>query len=130
MRVARPVLLSPEQRKTLEYRARARRAPARSVERARIVLLAAGGLRDKDIAARLSITPEKAARWRNRFLDLGLPGLDKDAPRPGRTPLITPDRVQEVIRKTTQQSARAVARAVGLSERSVRRILHRHSLDT
>jgi transposase len=100
------------------------------VERARIVLLAALGLRDKDIAAKLSITAEKAARWRNRFLDLGLTGLDKDAPRPGRRLILTPDRVQEVIRKTTEEpppsgarwSARAIARAVGISDRSVRRI--------
>lgn len=94
-------------------------------------------MRDKDIAARLNITAEKSSRWRNRFLHLGLPGLDKDAPRPGRTPVITPDRVQEVIQKTTREpppngarwSARAIARAVGLSERSVRRIWHRHGIN-
>ena len=61
MRVARPVVLSPEQRKTLESRARVRSAAARSVERARIVLLAASGMQDMQIAAKLTIMPEKAA---------------------------------------------------------------------
>ena len=53
MRVARPVELSAEQQETLESRARARSAAARSVERARIVLLAAAGMQDKQIAAKL-----------------------------------------------------------------------------
>src|SRR5271157_1714109 len=62
MRVARPVVLSTEQRDLLESRARARSASARSVERARIILLAASGMQDKQIAAKLRIMPEKAAR--------------------------------------------------------------------
>ena len=53
MRVARPVLLGSGQRQILGSPARARSASARSVERARIVLLAAAGLQDKQIAAKL-----------------------------------------------------------------------------
>jgi transposase len=106
------------------------------VERARIVLLAAAGWQDRQIAAKLKITSAKAARWRNRFLDGGLAALDKDAPRPGRTPIITPAKVQEVIRKTTQEkpnnathwSTRSMAAVAGLSEKSVRRIWHKHGL--
>jgi transposase len=136
MRVARPVVLSSEQQEALRSRARARSAAARSVERARIVLLAGAGLQDKQIAAKLRITPEKAARWRNRFLDGGLAALEKDAPRPGRTPTITPAQIQEVIRKTTQEkpdnathwSTRSMAKTVGLSEKSVRRIWRQHGL--
>jgi transposase len=136
MRVARPVVLSAEQRDTLESRARARSASARSVERARIVLLAASGMQDRQIAAKLRIMPEKAARWRNRFLDGGLAALEKDAPRPGRTPTITPAKIQDVIRKTTQErpsnathwSTRMMAAATGLSEKSVRRIWRKHGL--
>jgi putative transposase len=52
-------------------RGRGRCLPARIVERARIVLRAADGLLDKEIAQQLGITREKAARWRNRFLDGG-----------------------------------------------------------
>jgi transposase len=136
MRVARAVILSDEQRETLESCARARSAAARSVERARIVLLAAAGMQDKQIAAKLRIMPEKAARWRNRFLDGGLAALDKDAPRPGRPTRITRAKVQEVVRKTTQEkpanathwSTRTMAEAEGLSEKSVRRIWHKHGL--
>jgi transposase len=99
-------------------------------------LLAGSGLQDQQIAAQLKITPEKAARWRNRFLDGGLEALEKDAPRPGRTPAITPAQVQEVIRKTTREkpdhathwSTRRMALAAGLSEKSIRRIWHKHGL--
>jgi transposase len=100
------------------------------------VLLAGAGLQDQQIAAQLKITPEKAARWRNRFLDGGMSALDKDAPRPGRTRTITPDKVREVVRMTTQEkpakathwSTRTMAEASGLSEKSVRRIWHKHGL--
>jgi transposase len=74
------------------------------MERARIVLLAAAGMQAQQIASRFKISPEKAARWRNQFLDGGFVALDKDAPRPGRTPTITRVKVQEVIHKTTQEA--------------------------
>jgi len=136
MRVARPVVLSSEQREMLESRARARSASARSVERARIVLLAARGMQDQQIAAKLRIMPEKVARWRNRFLDGGWAALEKDAPRPGRPRTITAAKIQEVICKTTQEkpdnatqwSTRSMAAATGVSEKSVRRIWHKHGL--
>ena len=89
MRVARPVVLNPEQSVQLEQWSRSRSLPARLVERSRIVMLAAQGKSDKEIAVRLGVSPHKAARWRNRFLDSGLEALAKDAPRPGRTPRIS-----------------------------------------
>jgi transposase len=93
-------------------------------------------MQDKQIAAKLRIMPEKAARWRNRFLDGGLTALDKDAPRPGRPSTITPAKIQDVVRKTTQEkpsnathwSTRSMAKTTGLSEKSVRRIWHKHGL--
>jgi transposase len=136
MRIARPVKLTPEQRTVLEQHSRARSMPARLVERARIVLRAAEGLQDQQIAAELSITPEKAARWRNRFLEGGLVALQKDAPRPGGPRTITDLRILQVVEKTTQEkpnnsthwSTRTMAAAVGLSEASIRRIWHAHGL--
>ncbi len=76
------------------------------------------------------------ALWRKRFLSLGIKGLLKDAPRPGRTPSIPASTVEEVIRKTTQAtplhathwSTRTMARAMGISEASVRRIWRGHGL--
>ncbi|HLN01133.1 MAG TPA: IS630 family transposase [Bryobacteraceae bacterium] len=136
MRVARLVKLDPEQRTVLEQYARARSMPARTVERARIVLRAAEGLQDQQIANQLRITPEKAARWRNRFLEGGLDALRKDAPRPGGPRTITDERIKQVVEKTTQEkpnnathwSTRTMAAAVGLSEASIRRIWHFHGL--
>ena len=136
MRVARPITLDSEQRPLLEQQSRARSLPARQVERARIVLRAADGLQDKDIAAELGITPEKAARWRNRFLDGGFAALQKDAPRPGRPHTVPAAKVRQIVDKTTQEkpdpathwSTRTMAAAVGVSEATVRRIWHAHGL--
>jgi transposase len=136
MRLARPIILSPEQRKSLEQQSRARSAPSRLVERARIVLRAADGAQDKDIAAELAITPEKVARWRKRFLAGGMAALQNDAPRPGRPRIIPASKVKEVVDKTTleeppaatQWSTRTMAAAVAVSEATVRRIWHANGL--
>jgi transposase len=136
MRVARPIILDSEQRLLLEQQSRARSLPARQVERARIVLRAADGWQDKEIAAELGITPEKAARWRNRFLDGGFAALQKDAPRPGRPQTVPASKVKQIVNKTTQDkpasathwSTRTMAAAVGVSETTVRRIWHAHGL--
>jgi transposase len=136
MRVAHPIELTKDQRQTLQQWSRGRSLPARQVERARVVLLAADGKQDVEIAVAIGISNQKAARWRKRFLKLGVAGLEKDAPRPGRTPTITAAKVQEVVSKTTQEkpgnatqwSTRTMAEAAGLSEKSVRRIWHKHGL--
>ena len=136
MRVAPSVVLDDQQRKTLEQWARSRSLPIRQVQRARIILLAADGKQDLEIAAAVNISNQKAARWRKRFLQKGLSGLQKDAPRPGRTRTITATKVQDVVRKTTREkpdnathwSTRTMAAASGISEKSVRRIWHQHGL--
>ena len=136
MRVARAVVLDREEAGVLEQLARGRSLPARLVERARIVLRAAGGMQDQEIASELGITPEKAARWRNRYLDGGIDALGKDASRPGRPRTITDARTAEVIRKTTQEkplnathwSTRTMAAATGLSETTIRRIWRANGL--
>lgn len=136
MRTASPVRLNPEQKTTLERIARQRSLPARLVERARIVLRAAEGLENKQIAAQMGIMPEKVARWRNRFLEGGIAALEKDAPRSGRTRTITDGRVKQVVEMTlhrkpanaTHWSTRTMATATGISEASVRRIWRAHGL--
>jgi ABC-type nitrate/sulfonate/bicarbonate transport system substrate-binding protein len=73
--------------------------------------------------------------WRGRFLEFGVQGLLKDAPRPGRTPRITAEAVAEAVARTTQTtpanathwSTRSMAREAG-SEASVRRIWRAHGL--
>jgi transposase len=136
MRVAPPLVIDPSQRETLQQWARSRSLPARQVERAKIVLLAAEGKTDLEIAASLNISNQKAARWRKRFLQFDLPGLEKDAPRPGRKPAISAKLKEEVILRTTQSkpanathwSTRTMAAEMGISEATVRRIWHAHGL--
>jgi transposase len=136
MRTAPAVELTPDQQSILEAQARSRCLPARLVERSRIVLSAASGKQDKEIALTLRITPKKVARWRQRFLRLGPAGLEKDAPRPGRTPKINRRLIKRVVEMTTRQkpsnathwSTRTMAAAVGISEASVRRIWRAHGL--
>src|ERR1035441_4326870 len=93
-RRAASIVLTPEEGSTLERWSRARSIPARLVQRARIVRLAAEGRPSQDIAEELDISRPTVQRWRPRFLALRLAGLEKDAPRPGRRPRIspTPDR--------------------------------------
>jgi transposase len=136
MRIAPAVHLNSEQREVLEQRSRARSLPARVVERARIVLLAAAGRQNKQIAEQLGISEKKTARWRARFLAGGISALEKDAPRPGRTPRIAANTVARVVRMTTQQeppnathwSTRTMAKAAGISAASVRRLWRKHGL--
>jgi hypothetical protein len=89
MRIASAVILTDEQRAKVETYARGRRTPARVVLRSGIVLLAAEGKQDIEIARLLSIVPRTAARWRSGFLLDGIAGLEHDAPRPARTPSIS-----------------------------------------
>ena len=136
MRVARAIPLNPDQRRILQQQARGRSLPARVVERARIILRAADGLQDKEIAAELGIRPETVARWRNRFLDGGWSAVEKDASRPGRPRTIGEAKVKRVVEMTTRQkpdnatqwSTRTMATAAGVSEATVRRIWHAHGL--
>jgi len=136
MRFAAAVALNSEQRQALERMARARSMPARLVERARIVLLAADGMENKQIARRMNLTEKKTARWRSRFLAGGIAALQKDAPRPGKPRTIAERQVKRVVEMTLHQkpanathwSTRTMASAAGISEASVRRIWHAHGL--
>ena len=136
MRVAAQVVLTGDQALRLEAYARGRRTAARLVLRAQIVLLASQGRQDLEIAAALGIVPRTAARWRARFLKSGIAGLEKDAPRPGKATVLTPQTMRRIVAMTTQQkpanathwSTRSMAAASGVSEASVRRIWKAHGL--
>lgn len=81
--------LSEEQRRVLEARARKYTLPYRDVVRARMVLLAAQGLRNDEIAARLNTRREVVSMWRKRFFEQGLAGLE-ERPRRGKPPAFPP----------------------------------------
>jgi hypothetical protein len=82
---ASPYVISLDDTARAELEAVSRRAtaPFRLVQRARIVLLAAGGLENRAIAARLGTCEDTARKWRRRYCQGGIAGL-ADAPRPGR----------------------------------------------
>jgi transposase len=84
-----------EQRAILDERARPHTAPYWEVVRARIVLLASEGTSNKEIAKRLYSTPQTVCKWRKRFYEDGLSGLE-DRPRSGRAPVFSPEVRMEV----------------------------------
>jgi transposase-like protein len=77
------VVLTADERRVLEARVRRRKAEQREVLRAQIVLAAAQGEENKQIAERLGIAPNTASKWRKRFFQEGLAGL-ADRDRSGR----------------------------------------------
>ena len=81
--------LEAEERLVLEERAAKYTLPYRDVVRARIVLMAAAGLRNDEIAARLSMRREVVSKWRRRFSEARLAGLE-ELPRAGRPPVFPP----------------------------------------
>jgi transposase len=81
--------LTAEQRRELEARARRYTLPYRDVVRAKIVLLAAAGLDNDQIADRLDTRREIVSKWRKRFFEQGLPGLE-ERPRGGRPAIFPP----------------------------------------
>src|SRR3954447_56397 len=130
MRRACEITLSLGDRSTLERWSRSRSTEARLVERARIVLLAADGRENKDIAAELGITRATAARWRDRFAAAGVAGIEKDAPRGGRPPKARDELAKKIVEMTTQRkpanathwSTRTLAEALGTSRSMVSRV--------
>ena len=83
---AREVRLTPKVHKVLEARCRAPSTPQSDVKRARIVLLAAEGRSTRSIAKEVGVQPRIVSKWRWRFADHGLAGLE-DQPRASKTPI-------------------------------------------
>jgi transposase-like protein len=81
--------LSDEERRILEERGRRYTLPYRDVVRAQMVLLAAQGLRNDEIALRLNTRREVVSMWRKRFFEEGLSGLE-ERPRRGKPPTFPP----------------------------------------
>ena len=81
--------LSPVERASLEFASRRYSAPYRDVVRARIVLLAAQGLENVEIARRLDTPAQIVSKWRRRFFEDGLAGLAERS-RTGRRPGFPP----------------------------------------
>lgn len=133
-KIAERIVLSAEERDTLEGWVRASSTEQRLVERAQIVLLAAEGCSDAEIGRRLGVVYQTAGKWRKRFRESGLSALG-DAPRPGRPVVYDHDDRLEIVKTVTEQlpdpashwTVRAVADELaddlGISASQVWRIL-------
>jgi len=136
MRRACEIRLTVEDKATLERWSRSRSTEARLVERSRIILLAADGLENKGIAAEVGVTRATVSRWRNRFAERGIPGIEKDAPRGGRPPKTRDRLVRKIIEMTTQQkpanathwSTRTLAEVLGTSRSMISRVWRANGL--
>src|ERR1700746_3112345 len=82
---AREVRLRPKIRKVLEARCRAPSTPQGDLKRAQIVLLAAEGRSTRSIAKEVGVQPRIVSKWRHRFADHGLAGVN-DRPRASKKP--------------------------------------------
>jgi len=121
--------LTDDERARLEAWARRRSSAQALALRSRIVLAAAEGLNNTEIARRLGVHRPMVRKWRSRFAEHRLDGLTDEA-RPGRPRTVTDAQVEEVIVKTlettprdaTHWSTRSMAAEVGLNQSAVLRI--------
>jgi transposase len=137
------LMVSDEQREVLTRWCRRPTTAAGLAMRARIVLAAAEGLSNQEVAQRVGCTPATVTKWRRRFVERGLVGLS-DEYRSGRPRTISDDQVEAVITKTLEElpadgsthwSTRSMAQAVGLSQTAISKMwrafgLKPHRVDT
>jgi len=120
----------------VERWARGRRVPFRLVIRARIVLLSAAGMTNREIAKELQVTAVTVALWKSRFALLGLDGISRDAPRVGSRRTLADSTLRSIISKTLREtppngrswSSRSLALAVGVSHSTVLRVWRTHQV--
>ncbi len=128
------IVLSPEERKEYERLCRSGMTSVRLKERLAIILLADEGLNNGEISERLPVSAHKAARWRNRFADEGLAGIEKNLPRGGnhggKDMRKQAQLRRKIIERTTREkptgathwSTRTLAAALGTSHVFVSRV--------
>jgi transposase len=130
-----PLVLSEDERRTLESWVRRRSTAQGLALRARIVLACAQGGSNLAVAARLGVHRGTVSKWRARFLRDRLDGLPGE-PRPGVPRTITDAQAGQVVVRTLEEvpegathwSKRELARQVGISPASVLRIWHAFGL--
>lgn len=123
------IVLTDVERRDLQALTRKHGAPQALANRARVVLAAADGLTNKEIAKSVEFCSSTVGIWRNRFSERRLDGL-YDEPRPGAPRQIGDEEIAETIRKTletlpegrTHWSSRAMAREIGHAPSTVQRI--------
>lgn len=120
----------------LEQVARQGKTPQKVACRARIVLMLSNHEPPASVADALGISRMTVRLWANRFVHDGVPGLLRDASRPGRRKQIRPEKVRAVVEATlttrppaaTHWSSRPLAKAQGLSDGTIRKIWRQYGL--
>lgn len=110
--------------------------PQKPAVRAQIMLMLADQAGPSHVATRLQLSRNHVHYWARRYVSLGVPGIMRDASRPGRNKRITPEQVAAIVNATltttppgqTHWSTRTMAQAHGVSEKTVRTIWHQHGL--
>ena len=126
VRVAPEIVLTDEERAELKRLVRSKLTSVRLAQRARIVLLAGDGLQNKDIAEQLGIGRVQVSRWRERYTQSGLAGIERDLPRGAPPVKVDVARLVELTTQTkpiaaTHWSTRTMAAQLGVSAASVSR---------
>ena len=124
-----PMVLSQQEQMQLKGIISSRSLPSGLVTRARIVLMAAGGLTNNQISEKIGLSHQAVCKWRQRYLKQGISGLH-DELRPGRPRTITDEIVAALIRKTldrrpkdaTHWTIRSLAKETPVSREAVHRI--------
>jgi len=135
-RRAMSLTLNEADHRELERWVSAHRTPQQVAQRCRIVLAAAGGQQDKDIASQMGINVKTVALWRQRFAGEGTDCLWEVAQGRGRKPRFAPDKIEGIINATLQTtpkgathwSCRTMAEQQGVSKATVNRIWQSHNL--
>jgi hypothetical protein len=135
--IAPPLAISPEDLRTLGQWSRSGSIRAALVERAKILLLAAEGLSNTEIAQQVGCSRPTVILWRHRYTQAGLDGL-LDKPRPGRPQTVRADRRAEILAATltpppehlgvTHWSSRLLADQLGVSHNTVARVWAEYDL--
>ena len=105
MRKAVEIQLTEKECKTLEKWARGRRTPVRLMIRSKIILLAANGKPNNEIALELGVSRKMVGLWRTRFAEKRFAGIEKDAPRGGRKPVKREKLARAILEKNDERKA-------------------------
>ena len=130
------VPITEPDRQELERWVSAHRTPQQVAQRCRIILAAAKGQRDKDIAKSMEINSKTVALWRQRFCGEGPDCLWEVAAGRGRKPQLTAGKIEDIINATLQTRpagathwrCRTMAEAHGVSKATINRIWQSHGL--
>ncbi len=133
---AEVVALTPTPRRQLEQIARNPRTTKKVARRVAIILGAAQGLSNRELARRLGTSRPTVRLWRERFAQAGVEGLLRDAPRPGRNKQLSAEQVARILeatlkerpREATHWSTRSLARRCRVSHMTVYRLWRAYGL--